>query len=133
MKYGTEEGGWFPRTPRGNAGLGLWKGINAKAAKLKQDYVFKLGEGKRIRFWEDVWCGEVSLCAFFPTLYNIARTKGAKVWESSGENGAWNPRFSRAFNDWELEQVQNFIGLTNNKLIILRKKDRIVWKENKNG
>ena len=50
LKYGTEEGGWFSRTPRGNAGLGLWKGINAEVAKLKQDYVFELGEGKRIRF-----------------------------------------------------------------------------------
>ena len=93
----------------------MWKGINAEAAKLKQDYVFELGEGKRIRFWEDV------LCASFPTLYNIASTKGAKVvdvWESLGEIGAWNPRFSRAFNDWEIEQVQIFIGLTSNKLII---------------
>ena len=136
MKYGNEEGGWFSRIPRGNAGLGLWKGINAEAAKLKQDCVFELGEGKRIRFWEDVWCGEVTLCASFPTLYNIARTKGAKVanvWESSRETGAWNPRFSRAFNDWEMEQVQIFIGLTSNKLIIPRKKDRIVWKGNKNG
>ena len=136
LKYGTEEGGWFPRTPKGNAGVGLWKGINAEAAKLKQDLVFELGEGKRIGFWEDVWCGEVSLCASFLTLCNIARTKGAKVakvWESSGEDGAWNMRFSRAFNEWELDQVQNFIMLTNNKLIILRKKDRIVWKGNKNG
>ena len=40
LKYGIEEGGWCPRTPRGNAGLGLWKGINAEVAKLKQDYVF---------------------------------------------------------------------------------------------
>ena len=40
LKYGTEEGGWFSRTPRGNAGLGLWKGINAEATKLKQDCVF---------------------------------------------------------------------------------------------
>ena len=138
LKYRAKEGGWFSRTPRGNARTSLWKGINAEATKLKQDFVFELGEGKRIRLWEDVWCGEVSLCASFgfPALYNIARTKGAKVvevWESLREDGAWNLRFSRAFNDWELEQVQNFIRLTNNKLIIQRKKDRIVWKGNKNG
>ena len=65
----------------------------------------------------------MTLCASFPTLYNIVWTKGAKVvdvWESSGEIGAWNLRFSRAFNDWEMEQVQIFIGLTGNKLIIPR-------------
>ena len=83
LKYGTKEGGWFSKIPRGNAGLGLWKGINAKAAKLKQDCAFYLGEGKRIRFWEDVWCGEVTLCASFPTLYNIARTKRLR-WLTCG-------------------------------------------------
>ena len=57
----------------------------------------------------------------------------AKVWESLVEDGAWNPRFSSAFNDWELDQVHNFTGLTNNKLIIPRKKDRVVWKGNNYG
>ena len=74
LKYGIKEGGWFSRTHRGNVGLGLWKGINAEGVKLKQDCVFELGEGKRIRLWEGY--GEVTLCASFPTLYKIARTKG---------------------------------------------------------
>ena len=83
------------------------------AAKLKQDCIFELGEGKRIRFWEDVWCGESPICTMFPTLYSIVVARGAKVaevWESSGDSGAWNPRFLRPLNDWEMEQVQNFIG-----------------------
>ena len=81
--------------------------------------------------WEGVWCGESSLCDRFPTLYDIAGSKGAKVaevWEISGGSGAWNPRFFRSLNDWEIEQVQNFIGLTNNKRIFPQKKDQLVWK-----
>ena len=35
LKYGTEEGGWFSKPPRGNAGKGLWKGINSEAVNLK--------------------------------------------------------------------------------------------------
>ena len=69
-------------------------------------------------------------------LFTILQGQKGLRWlrcESSGENGGWNPRFSRAFNHWELEQVQNFIGLSNNKLIIPLKKDKIVWKGNKNG
>ena len=54
LKYGSEEGGWFTRIPRESASIGLWKGISKVAAKLKQDYVFELGEGKRIKIWEDV-------------------------------------------------------------------------------
>ena len=48
LKYGTEEGGWFTRLPRGKASIGLWKGINTEAVKLMQECSFELGEGNRI-------------------------------------------------------------------------------------
>ena len=57
----------------------------------------------------------------------------AEVWESSGDFGAWNLRFLRPLNDWEMEQVQHFIGLTNFKHTFLQKKDRLMWKGDKNG
>ena len=31
--------------------------------------VFKVGNGNKIRFWEDVWVGENSLQALFPSLF----------------------------------------------------------------
>ena len=76
--------------------------ISKEAAILKIDCSFQLGEGSRTRFWEDVWCEELPLCESFPALYNLARTKGAKVaelWESARDSGTWNLRFSRTFND----------------------------------
>jgi hypothetical protein len=39
---------------------------------------FKLGDGKKTRFWEDVWLGEKSLAQQYPTLYTIVRRKN--VW-----------------------------------------------------
>ena len=135
LKYGTK-GGWFPKPPRGNASKGLWKGINSEAINLKQNCIFELRERNRIRFWEDTWCGELPLCVTFPTLYNIAGTRKAtieEVWDLSNFSSAWNQRFLRPFNDWEVEQVQNFVGLLNNKHIFPRKKDKSVWKGNKNG
>ena len=50
LKYGTEGGGWFLKPPRGNAGKGLRKEIHSKAMNLKQNCIFELGEGNRIRF-----------------------------------------------------------------------------------
>ena len=135
LKYGTEEGGWFSKSPRGNASKGLWKGINFEAVNLKQNCIFEVREGNMIRFWEDTWCGELPLCVTFPTLYNIVGTRKAtveEVWDLSNFSGAWNPRFLRPFNDWEMEQVQNFVGLLNNKHTFPRKKDKLVWKGNKN-
>ena len=33
----------------------------------------------------------------------------ADCWDSLGEEGGWNPRFSRPFNDWEVEVVERFL------------------------
>ena len=68
-----------------------------------------MSEGDRIRFWEDILCGENPLCTSFPTLYAVAASKGAKVgevWETIGDEGGWNLRFIRPFNDWKLEKTQ---------------------------
>ena len=49
-----------------------------------------LGDGCKTRFWEDLWCGEAVLCTSFPSLYDVASSKGARVadlWEISGSKG----------------------------------------------
>ena len=33
-----------------------------------------------------------------------------ELWDSMGEEGGWNPRFSRPFNDWEVEEVERWRG-----------------------
>ena len=38
-----------------------------------------LGNGSKIRFWEDMWCGEVTHKDAFPSLYNIASVKDASI------------------------------------------------------
>ena len=56
----------------------------------------------------------VPLCKEFSSLFELAMSKGAmvaEVWETTRGEGAWNPIFLRSFNDWELEDVQNFICL----------------------
>ena len=77
----------------------------------------KLIIGRKIRFWEDNWCGRVPLCEAFPDLYSIAGTKGvmaADFWVDQGVLGVWDPKFLRSFNDWEMDTIQAFIDLTSN-------------------
>jgi hypothetical protein len=40
---------------------------------------FKVGNGKKTRFWEDVWLGEQPLAQQYPSLYNIVRRKNVLV------------------------------------------------------
>ena len=55
--------------------MGLCKDIRREAQQLKQDCKLMLGDGGRIIFWEDKWCGEFSLCDQFPTFYAMASSK----------------------------------------------------------
>ncbi|RVW74260.1 F-box protein [Vitis vinifera] len=45
---------------------------------------FRVGDGKRVRFWKDRWCGEEPLVVTFPELLSIATIKEAwvdQLWE----------------------------------------------------
>ena len=41
----------------------------------------------------------------------------ADFWVVLGEVGAWDPKFGRLFNDWEMEAVQAFLSVLDNKAI----------------
>lgn len=87
-----------------------------------------MGDGKRITFWEDNWCGEGTSKEIFSNLYNLAKSKGsfiAEVWDSSTGEGAWNPSFGRNLNGWEIEEAQNFLNIINLRRVNQRDEDRL--------
>ena len=49
--------------------------------------------------------------------------------DSMGEEGGWTPRFSRPFNDWEVER---FLSTIQGKRLNADVEDRMVWKGTKN-
>jgi hypothetical protein len=40
---------------------------------------FEVGDGSKVRFWHDLWCGDMALKDVFPVLFGIAHTKDALV------------------------------------------------------
>jgi hypothetical protein len=75
---------------------------------------FILGHGSRIKFWHDVWCGEMTLKEAFLVLYGIARDKDALVVAHMGsESGSlqWDVGFIRAAHDWEVDVLASFFTL----------------------
>ena len=58
-------------------------GVNPKISKgtllVKSNCVFLMGEGSRVKFYEDTWCGFNPLCTIFPHLYSLAGSKGGMV------------------------------------------------------
>jgi hypothetical protein len=76
----------------------FWAGL----MKVKEIFfghdTFHLNKGKRTRFWEDRWLGNISLQHQYPTLYNIVRRKSATV-ESVLSTVPLNVSFCRFLND----------------------------------
>ncbi|RVW86697.1 hypothetical protein CK203_039843 [Vitis vinifera] len=50
-------------------------GTSLLGLKCKISYV--VGNGRRIRFWRDIWCGDTPLRTSFPSLFAIATSKDA--------------------------------------------------------
>jgi len=101
-KFGSTRDGWCSLDPPGSHGVGLWKNIR-KGWRLFCSYTrLILGNGSRVRFLVDVWCGEVPLKEAFPVLYDIACDKDAHVADHlvvvSGSY-QWDISFFRAAHD----------------------------------
>ena len=57
----------------------------------------------------------------------------AEVWDPFSEEGRWNPRFLRPFNDWEVDLVDQFLSTIQRKRVFMDLEDKLLWKETKNG
>ena len=38
-----------------------------------------VGNGQRVRFWEDCWIKEVALCDLFPRLHRLSRGRDCSI------------------------------------------------------
>ncbi|RVW55484.1 Retrovirus-related Pol polyprotein from transposon RE1 [Vitis vinifera] len=117
----------------GGLWVGLWKEISKEGLLLLNNVSFSVEDGKRVRFWKDTWCGNIPLCEAYPSLFDLAVSKDARVadcWDSMGEVGGWNPRFLRPFNDWEVERL---LLIIQGKRLNADLEDRMVWNETKDG
>lgn len=67
----------------GKLGVGLLKKL-PKRMYQKQDFLFGIIEGSKVRFWEDMW-GVWSYCVVFSFLYALGNSKEVmveEVWEA---------------------------------------------------
>ncbi|KAJ0587441.1 hypothetical protein HanIR_Chr04g0163231 [Helianthus annuus] len=56
---------------------------------LKAMFRSKLGDGRSVQFWQDVWVGQNSLASRFPDLYNLESRKWCTVADRVRIVGSW--------------------------------------------
>ena len=56
--------------------MGLWKDTRKEAGWQAEHSVFAIGDGRKVCFQGDRWCGINPLCATYPSVYSLAAPKG---------------------------------------------------------
>jgi hypothetical protein len=103
----------FSSEPVGAYGVCLWKNILRGWGKFYSRTKFEVGDGSKVKFWHDLWCGDRALKDAYPVLFGIARAKDAHVEayiDFSGGAIYWNVSFARAAQDWEVDAFVFFLG-----------------------
>ena len=74
-KFGVEEGGWCLREVRGAYGVRVWKAIRKDWESICSRSYFIVGNGRKVKFWKDLWCEDQTLKNVFPNLFQLAINK----------------------------------------------------------
>ncbi|RVW90342.1 putative ribonuclease H protein [Vitis vinifera] len=131
VKYGQEDFGWRTKKAVGAFGVGVWKEILKEAGWCWENLAFKVGKDKKIRFWTNLWCGDIALSQRFSHLFTLAAHRNATIeemWDQNFGKGGWNLRFIRDFNDWELDMVGNLLHVLREHRTTWEE-DSVFWKE----
>ncbi|RVW92334.1 putative ribonuclease H protein [Vitis vinifera] len=110
--YGTHPNGWDANMVVRWSHKCPWKAI----AQVFQDFSpfvrLVVGNGKRIRFWEDLWSGNQTLCSQFAGLYRVISVKNLTVSNvlSNSFPLSWNFNFRRNLTDTEIDLLQRIMS-----------------------
>ena len=129
-KYLSNSPNIFAASP--TAPLQFWKGVMWASKAIKTGYRWCVGDGARIRTWEDTWFGSSPLAVQFWPLYEICHQQAVTL-DKVVENGVVKLTFRRVFTptmmeSWlELEQILLSVRFSDSR-------DSLIWQhESKRG
>lgn len=95
------------------------------------NFQIKVGDGSRVRFWHDKWCGGICLKEAFPRLYSLSIVKYGSLKffvDKKGCSELWDLSFRRTLFMWEGEEVSRLTAvLRAAPALCLGEKDKPLW------
>jgi hypothetical protein len=109
----------------------FWKGVMGEAQVVKIGYRWKVGDGTKVRFWEDLWLGTSSLAIQFWELYCIVNEQGKMIVE------LWDGvdlrcTFRRCVDRRLMEMWEEVVSIVET-LELSVAEDELIWQYNSSG
>ena len=109
--YGTHSNGWDANTIVRWSHRCPWKAIAQGFQDFSKYTRFIVGDGERIRFWEDLWWGDQILKDQYPRLFRVVMDKNIPISSILGSSRpfTWNFNFRRNLSDFEIEDLERLM------------------------
>ncbi|RVX21544.1 putative ribonuclease H protein [Vitis vinifera] len=109
--YGTHSNGWDANTKVRWSHRCPWKAIAQGFQDFSKYTRFIVGDGERIRFWEDLWWGDQILKDQYPRLFRVVMDKNIPISSILGSSRpfTWNFNFRRNLTDSEIEDLERLM------------------------
>ncbi|XP_028058886.1 uncharacterized protein LOC114262720 [Camellia sinensis] len=144
VKWSEGVGKWIPNPSLNTSSSYIWNRIVAVGDQNQSFSLYyasnlqlKVGNGCRIRFWSDSWCGNVCLKEEFPRLFSLSSQKEGLLKdfvEVSGTTKNWLFTFRRSLFVWEKNELLRLYGLVGlAPSIQLESQDSAIWRTAKPG
>ena len=129
-------GGCCTRSVNGPYGVALWKSINQGWPSFSRYILYDIGDGSKVKFWQDHWCGETPLVVSYLDLFRFCRNKEASMVElMKSPNGVlfWDVSSFKGVHVRESEALSRFMetiygssirGFGENKMCWIPSKDK---------
>jgi len=104
--------------------------VGGLGRSFKDHFVWEVGNGQSIKFWEDKWVDNEALKRKFPRLFRLVFLKKL-CWIIVGVNNGWkwNLVWRRSLFVWEKNQVDQLLEVLQECVLDSDKVNKWTWKD----
>ena len=132
-KYGMEEGVWWPCEVGNTTFRGPWKAIQGLLPVFLDHAKLKLGNGGRIRFWEDAWGDSAPFKVKYPSLFTLSFLQNKPISEFLANpvnpESSWNLHLRRSVSEREMVELVQLLSTLERVRLCGILEDKWVWEK----
>ena len=137
-KFGIHPNLWDSKVVDRETFRSPWKVISS--LEFLQMVCFKIGNGNKVRFWEDTWAGDQTLKGQFPSLFRLSTLRLRPISDFvdqtrllSDGSTSWNFHFSRNLLDREIIQLQALLQTLEGRHLCNTVENLRIWLADSSG